>query len=155
MARSAEEVMAIALRIIVGGVFVYAGLAKAIDPARFALDVDNFRLTKWPLSCALALYLPWLEILAGSAWILGVLRAGASLLLGAMLLAFLAVLTSAWMRGLDISCGCFGQGGVASLRHSLALDLALVAALAFVILLERRRCSALARPDAGHYSSGP
>lgn len=149
MARSAEEMIAFLLRTVVGGVFVYAGLTKAIDPARFALDVDNFRLTNWPLSCALAVYLPWLEILAGSAWILGMLRAGASLVLGAMLLAFLAVLASAWTRGLDISCGCFGHHGAASLRISLALDLALLAALAFVILHDRRGCSTLARTDAG------
>jgi uncharacterized membrane protein YphA (DoxX/SURF4 family) len=47
--------------------------------------------------CALAILLP------GERW-----SRPASLVLSALLIAFLAALTRAWMLGLDIHCGCFG-----------------------------------------------
>ena len=54
----------------------------------------------------------------------------AEVLLGGMLAAFLAALGSAWIRGLDIACGCFGRSSVEShLWASMLLDLALLAAL--------------------------
>ena len=133
MAGRGKKVSASLLRWGVGGVFIYAGALKAIDPAQFARDVDNFRLLPYAASCAVALYLPWLEILAGSALALGVMRRGAVLILGAMLSVFVVALSSAWARGLDITCGCFGQGqNHSNYPLSLLLDLILLAALWYV-----------------------
>ena len=130
MAGHAEKVIAVLLRWMVGGVFVYAGVLKALDPAQFAADVDNFRLLPYAMSCAVGVYLPWLEIFAGTALALGVWRAGAAFVLAAMLVAFLVALGSAWARGLDITCGCFGHAtNKTNYPLSLTMDLALLAAL--------------------------
>lgn len=120
------------LRVIVGGVFIYAGVLKAMDPALFAKDVDNYRLLPFAASAAAALYLPWLEIFAGAALAFGFLYRGASLVIGGMLITFLIALCSAWARGLDITCGCFGHASNKS-NYPLAvlLDAALFAALCF------------------------
>jgi putative oxidoreductase len=125
-----EKMTALLLRVIVGGIFVCAGVLKAIDPAQFAKDVDNYRMLPFAVSAAVALYLPWLEILAGAALATGVWHRGASLVIGAMLLVFLIALGSAWARGLDITCGCFGHGPNRS-NYPLAmlLDAGLLAAL--------------------------
>src|SRR5437773_12042740 len=48
--------------LIVAGVFIYAGALKALDPGLFASDIVNYKLPPWPISVALAFYLPWLEI---------------------------------------------------------------------------------------------
>ena len=56
-----------------------------------------------------AIYLPWLEVLAGAALVIGEGVAGASLIVIQLMAIFTVALASAWWRGLDISCGCFGH----------------------------------------------
>jgi putative oxidoreductase len=125
-----EKVIVLLLRVIVGGIFICAGGLKVIDPAQFAKDVDNYRMLPFAATAAVALYLPWLEIIAGAALATGVWQRGASLVIGAMLLAFLIALGTAWARGLDITCGCFGHGPNRT-HYPLAmlLDAGLLAAL--------------------------
>src|SRR5438876_2033 len=51
------------------------------NPVGFARDIDNYKILPWPAAVALALYLPWLEILCGLALIVRRLYRGAILLL--------------------------------------------------------------------------
>ena len=133
MAGRAEKVVIFLLRWIIAGVFLYAGALKAFDPASFATQVDHYQILPYTLSCAVAVYLPWLEILAGAGFTLGIWRSGATLLLGTMLVMFFIALTSAWARGLDIACGCFGHPTHKSnYPLSLLIDAALFAALCVV-----------------------
>jgi uncharacterized membrane protein YphA (DoxX/SURF4 family) len=126
----AEKIIVLLLRVIVGGIFICAGVLKVIDPTQFAKDVDNYRMLPFAASAAVALYLPWLEIIAGAALGTGVWHRGASLVIGAMLLAFLIALGSAWARGLDITCGCFGHGpNRTSYPLAMLFDAGLLAAL--------------------------
>ena len=51
-----EEQMRYAWRVvdlIVGGIFVYAGVSKVLDPAQFANDVDNYKTLPWFVSVRL------------------------------------------------------------------------------------------------------
>lgn len=97
------------LGILVALLFLYAGGLKALDPAAFARDIENYQiLSAWP-SAFLALYLPWLELLAAAALLLGRARQGALSMLLVLCVAFVTALASAWYRGLDINCGCFGE----------------------------------------------
>ena len=130
MAVRAKEAVTFLLRWVVGAVFVYAGVLKALDPTQFAADIDNFRLLPYLMSCVVGVYLPWLEIVAGATFALGVWMRGAALLLGGLLVIFFIALSSAWFRGLDISCGCFGRASNKSnYPLSLLMDAALFAAL--------------------------
>lgn len=122
-----------------GGVFVYAGALKAWDPAAFVMDVRSFELLHDPWAAWLAMSLPWLEIFAGLAVITGVLRAGGLLVLNTSLLAFLAAILSAWARGLDIQCGCFGGGaGTSDYIELVVRDVALLA-LGLWLAFSRRK----------------
>ena len=57
----------------------------------------------------MALFVPWIEIIAGIGVMLErFVRGGAFILTGALLFFTLAIAVS-WVRGLDITCGCFGQ----------------------------------------------
>ena len=130
------------LRLGLGGIFVYAGALKIWDAGQFALDVHHFQLTPWTVSALVAVYLPWLEVLAGLALILRRLTLGAPLALAGMTLVFMLALTSAWARGLDISCGCFGkeEAKIATDFPQLMLrDVALLAAAVILLLSEARR----------------
>jgi len=96
---------------VLGAVFVYAGLLKVVDPGAFLQSILNYQLIDGDLAWGVALFLPWLEIAAGIALILPPMRRGALLVLLFMLLVFQGGLASAWARGLDIECGCFGETG--------------------------------------------
>jgi uncharacterized membrane protein YphA (DoxX/SURF4 family) len=123
----------------VGGIFLYAGIFKMLDPAQFAADIANFQLLPWPACAALALYLPWLEILCGTALIVLRLRVAAALVLSALCVVFFIALASAKARGLDIACGCFGSGGSGHLLRALLLDAAILSALIFLLAMEAKQ----------------
>ena len=118
------------LAIVVGGTFVYAGVVKAIDPIQFGLDIDNFKILPWYVSVRLAFYLPWLEILCGLALIFRVFYRGGLLLLNLLVLIFIGATVAARVRGLDITCGCFGHASQRwSFPQHLAIDFAIFIAL--------------------------
>ena len=118
-------------RLALGGLFIYAGVAKifALPAIRDAMiagqallplerflaledffwDVHHFGLTPWDISMVLAMFLPWLEVVSGLALISSRLRAGALLIITALSAVFLGAIASAWWRGLDLTCGCFGK----------------------------------------------
>ena len=116
--------------LIVGGIFIYAGAIKVMDPVAFARDIDNYHILPWALSVRLAFYLPWLEIFCGLAVFCGVFYRGGLLILNALIFIFIIASIVAKARGLDISCGCFGHASKNwSFTGHLALDLAILAAL--------------------------
>jgi putative oxidoreductase len=123
----------IAWRIVglaIAGLFIYAGVIKAFDPVQFASDIDNYKILPWPISVALAFYLPWLEILCGLALIVRLLYRGALSILAALIVVFTLATTAAKARGLDITCGCFGHASQNwSFPSHLATNLAILAAL--------------------------
>jgi len=116
--------------LIVAGVFIYAGAIKALDPVQFASDIDNYKIFPWPISVALAFYLPWLEIFCGFALVGRLLYRGALSILMALVLMFTLVTIAAKVRGLDITCGCFGHASQNwSFPSHLATNLGILAAL--------------------------
>jgi hypothetical protein len=115
---------------LVGAIFIYAGAIKAFDPMGFANDIDNYKILPWTIGVGLAFYLPWLEILCGLALVARVLYRGGLSILVALIGIFIAATIAAKIRGLDITCGCFGHASKNwSFSTHLALDLAILAAL--------------------------
>ena len=150
------KIILLLLRLALGGVFIYAGALKIVDAQGFARDVHHFQLTPWTLSVVIAVYLPWLEVFAGLALILRRLPLGASLALVIMTSVFLAALSIAWARGLDISCGCFGKEEHNIQTHFPQLflrDAALLAAAIILVIVESRgkwEGEAPAEPSSAH-----
>jgi len=116
-----EAILRWIMRIILAGVFLYAGHLKVKNPIQFTEDIRNYQLIPDPLPATLALSLPWLEILAALGVLTGLLYRGSLVLLAGMTLTFMAAITSAWARGLDISCGCFGGESAGSTNYPLHL----------------------------------
>ncbi len=105
------------------------------DPMAFAGDIDNYKILPWTISIALAFYLPWLEIFCGLALILRRLYLGGLSILTALISVFLVATIAAEIRGLDITCGCFGHVSQHwNFSVHLALDLLLLAALILLLL---------------------
>jgi putative oxidoreductase len=128
------------LDLVVGGIFIYAGVLKVLDPVQFANDIDNYKSLPWFVSVRLALFLPWLEIFCGIALVFRFLYRGGLSILTALILIFIGATIAAKARGLDITCGCFGHASQhwSFLQH-LAVDLAIFAALAALLLASGRQ----------------
>ena len=103
-----NKAILVIFRVVLGGLFVYAGIVKVLDPLDFAQDIRNYRLVGQSLSFAAAIFLPWLEILAGAFLIAGVWRRGAALVISGLLVFFIVLTVVTMIRGLDVDCGCFG-----------------------------------------------
>jgi len=116
--------------VIVGGIFIYAGAIKVLDPVQFANDIDNYKILPWTIGVGLAFYLPWLEMFCGLALILRRLYLGGLSILTGLVTVFLVATIAAKARGLDITCGCFGHVSQNwNFPAHLALDLAILGAL--------------------------
>ncbi len=123
---------------IIGGIFIYAGVVKALDPIRFAGDVDNYHMLPWMFSVRLAFYLPWLEIFCGLALILRRFYAGAIAIFMALIVIFIGANVVAKMRGLDVKCGCFGHiSDNLGFASHMALNVAIL--LGLVLLMRRTK----------------
>jgi putative oxidoreductase len=125
--------------LIIGGIFIYAGVIKTMDPVGFANDIDNYKMLPWAVSVRLAFYLPWLEILCGLAVILSLLHRGGLLILIVLVSIFIVASVIAKARGLDITCGCFGHASKNwSFTGHLLFDLAIFAGLIALSISNRR-----------------
>jgi putative oxidoreductase len=100
--------LAVALRLGLGAIFLYAGWAKLGETRIFAADIVRLQLVPFRWAESIATILPITELLTGAWLFVGWrLRAG---LLAAMLLAALFAFSvgQAMFRGLDFNCHCFG-----------------------------------------------
>jgi uncharacterized membrane protein YphA (DoxX/SURF4 family) len=131
--------LAVLLRLGLGGLLVLAGLLKLRDPAGFAIEIANYQFFP-ALAPYVAAALPATEVVLGlgliflpASW-----RIAAAAGVGVLLVAFTVAVGSAYLRGINIVCGCFGGGGDTIGPLTLARNLSLLAALALVLALELR-----------------
>jgi len=117
-------------RVIVGGVFIWAGALKIADPLGFAQSIKNYQVVSPPLALLIAVVLPWVEVLSGAFLIIGVFKRSSALLISLLLIGFIGLVAFALARGIDTSCGCFG-----SLSRRADLSLILTDAVLLVFTL--------------------
>jgi len=124
-----KDILGLIARLAVGGVFIYAGLLKALAPAEeFGYAIESYKVFNAQLSLWAAYTAPWLELYAGLLLAAGVFTRLSAAFSGVMLLFFEAMLGQAWLRGLPItSCGCFGSGYGNSLAHEFTQNLVFLA----------------------------
>lgn len=97
----------IVLRIVLGGIFIYASIDKIINPEQFIHALANYRILPRGLENFFALLLPWVEVTIGVFLVLGMYEWIALTLYNILMLVFMAVIALSLIRGLNISCGCF------------------------------------------------
>jgi putative oxidoreductase len=103
----------LALRLLLGAVFVLSGFTKLLAPAEeLALTMESYRLVPVSVTLPAARVLPWIELVAAVFLIVDLWRRAAAAVIAAMLALFVAALSSVLVRGIDIGgCGCFGAAG--------------------------------------------
>jgi uncharacterized membrane protein YphA (DoxX/SURF4 family) len=132
-----------ALRWLVGGYFLYSGLAKALEPAEFLKLLRLYELTSEPLALNLvAAALPWFELYCGLLLVLGVAVRGTALVALLLLVPFTVVVldhalgihtaTGLAFCAIRFDCGC-GTGEVAICRKLAENGMLMAMATALVI----------------------
>jgi len=99
--------LTIRVQLALGAIFVIAAIPKIADPPSFAHMIYNYRLVPAALINISALVMPWVELLAGLALILGVWRAAARNIVGILLAIFIIAISINLVRDNAIDCGCF------------------------------------------------
>lgn len=96
------------LRWLLGVLLLWAAVSKVANPTEFLGSIYAYQL---PLPRALlqvaAVVLPWVELLCGLLLLAGFWRQTALLTVTGLMGLFVCATGQAWVRGLDIACGCF------------------------------------------------
>ena len=104
--------LSIRVQLALGALFAAAAIPKIADPPAFAHMVYNYRLLPGVAVNAAAITLPWVEIAAGAALLLGFWKRTAAGIAGLLLLVFIAALSVNLARGNPVNCGCFSLHAV-------------------------------------------
>jgi len=128
------------LRLGLGGLLAVAGLLKLRDPSGFAAEIANYQLLP-ALAAYPAAILPATELVLGlslmaapAPW-----RRAATVGVAILFVLFTIAVGSAYARGINIACGCFGGGGAAIGPLTLLRNLALLLGIAALWTLDASR----------------
>lgn len=137
----------IAVRVVLGAVFIYAGSVKIVAPEPLADSIASFAILPRALVVPLALGLPPFEIASGALLIIGWPRRIGALAILIVSTVFCVALGSALARGITVDCGCFGAGTPLRTKmwFDLGRDVLLLAGAVFVYVAPRSPLGRAAR----------
>ena len=103
-----KKVLTVA-QLVLGGVFIYASIGKLINPEYFMKSIGNYKILP-PIMVKMTAYLlPIIELVFGVFLVLNIRPKLAAIVLGGLLIIFIAAISFALIRGININCGCFIQ----------------------------------------------
>lgn len=113
--------IALILRIGLGGYFAWSGWTKVFDTGldEFTRAVGNYRVVVAPWDAMVAYVIPWVEMIAGACLVLGIWKRGALWILAGLVGVFAFGVGQAWVRKLDIACGCLGSADGPAMNYTL------------------------------------
>ena len=137
-----REVFAFVLRCLLGALFLYMGLTKALHPVEFLKILREYHLTNTPfLLNLIAAILPWFETVCGLLLLSGIAVRGSALISLVMLVPFTIVILQRALAihqnsqgpfcAIRFDCGC-GAGEVV-VCHKLIENVALMAISGFLV----------------------
>jgi uncharacterized membrane protein YphA (DoxX/SURF4 family) len=126
-------------QIAIGLVFVAAALGKIGDLSAFVIQLHNYRMVPVWSEHLLAVTLPWIELIAGLALVLGLRPRSGGVIVLALIVVFTIAVGSAWARGLDFECGCFGKASASTIGARKFLENVGFSVLAAIATLRAAR----------------
>ncbi|HEY1435832.1 MAG TPA: MauE/DoxX family redox-associated membrane protein [Thermoanaerobaculia bacterium] len=144
--RLASPWLTIRVQFVLAAVFVVAGFGKITDPPGFAHEIHNYGLVPGVAVNAMAIVLPWIEVVCGLALFLGIARRSSARILGLLLVVFVIALSINLIRGKPVDCGCFGTSKVErsqaerlrDMKWAIARDVGLLLLVGQVLAATRR-----------------
>jgi uncharacterized membrane protein YphA (DoxX/SURF4 family) len=144
----------IILRIGFGLLLCYAAIDKIRHPLQFAGIVENYRVFNAELSFWVAAIVPYLEVITGFLLISAIWIDAASMLNMLFMCLFFILVTQAYLRGLDIHCGCFSTGEegepIGLIKVSTNLFYMIMSIILLIIILKKGK----ENPNALHEGTG-
>lgn len=133
-----SDFVLVALRILLGALFIYASYDKILNPHHFAISIRAYKIIPIEFSNLFALMLAWSEMIAGVFIIAGIFTKQAASAIFIMLAMFTAAIIISILRGLAIDCGCFKSDGGHTVDFSLLIrDIFFLLAAYLVIRYDR------------------
>jgi len=123
-----------ALRLLLGGMLIYASWSKVASPQQFAMSVRAYEIVPFSISNLFALCLAWAELGVGVLLLLGAFTrsaAAASMMLMAM---FFVAIATVLVRGMVVDCGCFGSEGGSTTGPLLLVRNAFLVLASFLVM---------------------
>ena len=126
------EIAAVVLRVVMGGIFIYAGYVKLAEPWQlFAAGIADYEVVPMWAAKFLAHTLPWFEVLIGLLLIAGRWLRTSTVSITLLLVVFFSLMVRAFVGGKEINCGCFGPNELISWK-TLVRDGSLLAVSLFL-----------------------
>lgn len=131
----------IAARWILALTFIYASFTKILEPGEFARIIYGYDLFPEQSINLLAIFVPWLELIAAFSLISGIYPRAGALLITGMLTLYMIVLSINLIRGHEFDCGCFSTDAffTASTESLLIRDVFYFALGLFIFFFRRSR----------------
>lgn len=129
--------LALAFRLYLGGLFVYASMYKIQYPGEFAESVAAYGIVPYYLVAPLAVFMPWVELVSGVLLVAGIRAKAAAVTIGAMLAMFTVALAYVLVADIPIGCGCFTAQEAEASWLTVCRDLAWLAMAAHVFFFDR------------------
>jgi len=125
----------IILRFGFGILLIFSSYAKIIHPWEFSFDVENYRVVGEGLSRLTAVWLPYLELILALFLISGLWIKAVVVINYLLMQAFFVLVLQAYIRGLDINCGCFNPGGESTIGIIKIMENIILLGLSVILLL--------------------
>ena len=129
-------------RLGLGGVFIYAGAIKLLEPETLAVFIQAYGIVPESMLIPVSIALPVLEVTVGIGLLFDI--EGSLSVIAGLLVLFIAILSYGIWMGLDVDCGCFGPEDPEAeafhgLKVSLYRDLVMLAGIGFMYMWRRYR----------------
>lgn len=103
--------LALILRLFVGYYFVYASMSKIPYPAQFADILAAYRLFPFPIINAMAVIVPWMELVTGLFIIIGLRNKASAIIIIFSYVVFNISVGLNVITDSPITCGCYDTVG--------------------------------------------
>lgn len=130
-----KETVSVGCRVLLAATFIFACIHKIYNPYEFALQVATYQILPLSLVNFQAIALPWVELVAAMALLVGFWTRPAALVTCGMNIMFIAAIVMALRADLHLQCGCFASASAGEeMDMSLVFrDVGLFVAGAFLV----------------------
>ncbi|MDY0039637.1 MAG: MauE/DoxX family redox-associated membrane protein [Desulforhabdus sp.] len=128
--------LVLAVRLYIGGIFIYASMYKINYAGEFAETIASYQLVPYWAVNLMALVMPWAELICGLFLVIGFRTKSAAAVIIGFLALFGTAIAISLMRDLPIGCGCFHALGEQMSWKTLLRDLVWLCLACYVYLFD-------------------
>ena len=133
--QKASKLRSIAIRIIelsIAGVLFWSGVEHLRNSFAFLTSLLRYQLVSGHVAVGIATILPVFQTVLAGTLVLGLFRRQMLVVAATLLTVFAIVQSIAYVRGLEIGCGCFGAGNDTPIDAFSIARVSILAAFAWI-----------------------